>query len=97
VGAILARGSRIISVGTNSYKTHPKSNSPYKTTHAEFSAINKASRDLAGATIYVVRLLATGELGMAKPCQDCRRFIKKMNLRKIVYSTSSGFQEEILP
>lgn len=97
VGAIVAKGPRVISVGTNSYKTHPKSTSPYKTTHAEFSAILRANKELTGATLYVVRLLATGELGLAKPCPDCRRFIGKMNLKKIIYSTEDGFTEESLP
>ena len=84
VGAIVARGSRVISSGANSYKTHPRSTSPYKTTHAEFSAILRANKKLSGATLYVVRLLATGELGLAKPCQSCRRFIEEMNLKKII-------------
>lgn len=93
VGAVIAKGPRIISAGINSYKTHPKSTSPYKTTHAEFSAILRANKELTGATLYVVRLLATGELGMAKPCPDCQRFIEKMNLKKIIYSTEDGFRE----
>ena len=96
VGAVVAMGPRIISSGINSYKTHPKSTSPYKTTHAEFSAILRANKELTGATLYVVRLLATGELGLAKPCPDCRRFIEEMNLKKIIYSTDCGFEEEQL-
>jgi len=94
VGAVIAKGSRVISVGSNSYKTHPRSTSPYKTIHAEFSAILRADKELRGATLYVVRLLATGDLGLAKPCPDCRRFIEQMNLKKIIYSTGDGFREE---
>lgn len=96
-GAVVAKGSRVISSGINSYKTHTKSTSPYRTTHAEFSAILRSNKELTGATLYVVRLLATGELGLAKPCPDCRRFIEKMNLKKIIYSTEDGFTEESLP
>ena len=97
VGAVFAVGSRIISAGSNSYKTHPRSNSPYKTIHAEFSAFLRARTELSGATLYVVRLLATGDLGMAKPCPDCQRFIAKMNLKKIIYSTDHGFAEQLFP
>ena len=96
VGAVITKGQRIIASGVNSYKTHPRSTSPYKTTHAEFSAILRANKGLTGATLYVVRLLATGELGLARPCPNCRRFIEKMSLKKIIYSTDSGFAEETL-
>jgi len=97
VGAAIATGGRVLSVGSNSYKTHPRSTSPYKTIHAEFSAFLRARTELSGATLYVVRLLATGDLGMAKPCPDCQRFIAKMNLKKIIYSTDHGFAEQLFP
>ena len=35
LGCVIVRGSKVISVGTNNIKTHPRSTHPFKSLHAE--------------------------------------------------------------
>ena len=103
LGAIITRGNRIISVGWNKNKTHPRQ-LPYlkegkqvttKSVHAELDAIiGVPVHLLRGSTIYVARILANGSTGLAKPCASCRKIIEAANIKKIVYTTNTGYTEE---
>ena len=95
VGAIVAKGERILSSGYN----HIGNNSvvygrPYpESVHAEVAAITKLLReqrleDLVGATIYVTRIDRGGRVRMAKPCNYCMELIKSVGIRKVVYTTN---------
>jgi dCMP deaminase len=94
LGAVIVKKGRVISVGYNKpHKTHPKSNTRFKTIHAEFDAILGCDKDdLKGATLYVVRSAKKGP-NMAKPCACCMELIEMVGIKKVVYSTSQGFEE----
>ena len=40
--------------------------------------------------IYTVRLKASGEFGLAKPCHLCVKWMYKYNVNKIIYSEGDG-------
>jgi deoxycytidylate deaminase len=97
IGAVITIGNRILSIGTNKYKTHPKqinnyinnhSNSTDKhgtSIHAELAAILSYPK-LKGSTIYVARLLHNGAFGLSKPCLSCQNLIEIAGIKKIVYN-----------
>ena len=86
IGAVIAKGKRILARAHNTRKTHPKFGSgEYSTLHAESHAIYKAIRqgiNIKGSTIYVYR----HNNNLAKPCECCMCLIKKYGIKEIVYS-----------
>jgi deoxycytidylate deaminase len=93
-GAVIGSGARIISKANNSYKTHPKSTSPYKTTHAELAALSKSNFN--GTVICVVRLDSKGNLALARPCKYCATLLLQSKIKKVLYSTAQGIKVESL-
>ena len=85
--AIIEKGGRILSIGTNNMT---KSRTAYfngdfdKGTHAEFNAISliKNAKD---ADIHIFRFKRDGSYGDSKPCQHCMREIKKSGIKRIFY------------
>lgn len=86
VAAIMYK-KRPISIGYNSYiKTHPLqrriTNHPQKIfIHAEIDAVIKAlnkvsERDLKCCDLYICRVKRNGDVGIAKPCENCYEFVK---------------------
>lgn len=95
LGAVIVRKNRVISMGVNKLKTHPRSNNKYKTLHAEIAAIISADRkDLRGADIYVYRENIYG-LAMAKPCESCMLAIQEAGIKNIYYTTYGGYKHEL--
>lgn len=91
IGAILTDNKRIVSVGFNQYKTHPKlakySDHPFL--HAEtHSMIRHGLDNCEGLTMYILRYRKGGDVGMAKPCDVCMHMIKESGISKIYYTTS---------
>jgi len=86
LGAVIARGNRVLTKAHNSRKTHPRFGvGDYNTLHAEAYAIYKAVRrgiDLRGTTIYVYRK----NNNLAKPCPCCMGLIHKYGIKEVVYS-----------
>jgi len=92
VGAAIVRGRRVVSIGWNQRKTHPKSLSRYKAHHAEFhSIVGMHKFDLVGSDIYVARVTPGGNIGMAKPCIYCQAFLRSCGIRRAYFTTDSGF------
>lgn len=107
LAASLVIRNEIISVGHNSYKTHPLQKRFSKNIeaifkHAEVDSIINALRhvdadDLSKATLYVYRVkkLTKDHLywsdGYAEPCSGCKQAIEHFNLKKVVYSTDEDF------
>jgi cytidine deaminase len=95
MGALLTRAGRIISIGINSHKSHPKMGL-VKTLHAEVSClIGVRYQDLSGATMYVSRVNKNGKIGMAKPCTICQAVLAEYNVRRIYYTNSAGQIEKM--
>ena len=93
VGAVIYRKDRPLGRGFNyGAKTHPKSPHPYRSTHAEFSALldyvgtNGVQQVSKGLSIYVHRLKLDGSDGLAKPCQWCQKMLDSVGISEIYWS-----------
>lgn len=86
LGAVIAKGKRVLSKAHNIKKTHPEFGSgQFGTLHAESNAIYKAIRrgvDIKGSTIYIYR----ENSNLAKPCPCCMGLIHKYGIKEVVYS-----------
>ena len=88
IGAALVRRGRLLCVGHNQTKTHPRygSKSPYHTLHAEGDCLWSADKlgiSTIGCTLYVYR---RNNLN-SKPCPDCLKLIQLCGIRKVIYTT----------
>lgn len=94
-GCVVVDKDQIIAVGTNKLKTHPKSAHKWNMLHSELSAIFSARfKDLKGCTAYVYRENLHGKPGMAKPCKVCEAALKEAGIRKVYYTTETGYGED---
>lgn len=86
LGAVIARGNRVLAKAYNINKTHPKYGSgKFKALHAESAVIYQSIRrgiDLRGTTMYVYRY----NDNLAKPCPCCQKLIEKYGIKKVIYS-----------
>lgn len=92
VGCVIVRKNRVISVGWNDMrKSHPKCGTYGNYLHAEIRSLLKLSgADTQNATAYVCRILANGNVGLAKPCPVCYRALKLAGIVNVVYTTNDG-------
>lgn len=93
LGATLIRKKEILAVKNNSAKTHPKLLPFYKFPflHSESNAIISYGLDNCEDTIlYVLRILKTNELAMAKPCNSCMLLIKHCKIKQVYFTTGEG-------
>jgi tRNA(Arg) A34 adenosine deaminase TadA len=83
--ALLMNGSRILLAGFN-----------HEETHAEVDAIQKIkwvthSQDGAsGLDLLSIRVTRGNKLGCSKPCSDCRDYIVRSGIRRIIYTDKHG-------
>ena len=94
IGSVIVRGSKIVSVGTNNLKTHPRSTHPHFSLHSEMAAVLLAKQDLHGCEIYVYRETKNGVPALSRPCMYCMPFIKEAGLKEVHYSFKVGFKSE---
>jgi deoxycytidylate deaminase len=105
IGAVLAQGSRIISTGCCSSKSHPqnpKLQNPTKRRNlcAEVLAILRALHsahvhNISDMNIYVARQTKTGERTMAKPCLYCQKLLSRLQVRKVFFTNWEGKIESL--
>ena len=98
LGAVLAKGSKVLNVGINNMsKTHPSTQKFTRRplgTHAEFSACRGVeTEDIIGSTIYVCRVLKNNLIALAAPCECCTQFLKMFGVRGVYYSTNNNIFE----
>jgi|SRR5581483_1298042 len=97
MGCVIAKGNKVLGIGFNTNKTHPRSPHTYKSIHAEFMAwMNAGYSDIAGATAYVFRQQKDGTLAMAKPCECCWQFLVESGVSEVVYSFEGTYKKESL-
>ena len=92
LGAVLVHKNIIISVGMNSYKTHPlmAPRTEWPFLHAEQHAIVRAGVDnCEGLDLYVARVLKNNELALSKPCSVCAKLIRNVGIKNVYYSTNA--------
>ncbi|MDY0198386.1 MAG: deaminase [Tenuifilaceae bacterium] len=89
IGAVIYKGSRVISFGFNKInKSHPKYASKYSTIHAEINALLKAQTDLVGCSLYTYREHNKYQTPLlSKPCSNCFSAILEAGISKIYYTT----------
>ena len=102
VGAALVDKGRIV-IASNIIRTSPDiTRKGYKYENQYHAEFNLFSRDLRQwpinikGTVFVVRLLADGSFGLAKPCPSCWNYLKKIGIKKVVYTVYGGYVEEKL-
>lgn len=102
IAAAILMKNKIISIGVNSYKTHPIQAKFARTKglsihlHAEIAAIKNAMyhievQDFAKATLLICRAkieISNNKFvfGLAKPCSGCQRAIVEFGIKKVFYS-----------
>lgn len=105
LAAMIFYRGKMVSIGTNQYKTHPFAkkygkNDCCDTLHAEVDAINKAKKklteaELKKATLLIVRVKKEDRknynFGLAKPCPGCSKCIEDHKIRTVVYTDESSY------
>ena len=93
IGAVLVKRNKVMGVGFNKIKTHPKSNHSFKMIHAELSAILNASKsDLNGCSIYVYRETKDNLPANSKPCLYCQRLLKDVGIREAFHTGDKVYE-----
>jgi len=99
IAAILKRGGRVIKVGENTNKTHPRFKRQYADgtwashMHAEMNVLRFAQ---PGDEIEVMRFSKCGQhMTMARPCALCQAEILKSGIKKVKYTNWQGEWEEL--
>ena len=100
MGAVIARGSSLISAGANLATSHPlqkKYNdlvarlAPAHNLHAELHAIIRArGESLHGAHLYVARLDRRGMWASSRPCPACRMAIRMAGITLVTFTSPDG-------
>jgi deoxycytidylate deaminase len=93
VGAALFYKNRLVNIGWNRKKSHPQCPTE-RSQHAEFNVfigIASASK----CTLYVAMLTRSGDVGIAKPCEICERYISGMGITKVFYTNRDGRLEQL--
>ena len=93
LGSVLVNKNSIMSVGNNSYKTHPllKHRTEWPFLHAEQHAIIKRGLDnCEGLDLYVVRILKNLSYAISYPCTVCKILIKEVGIRNVYYIDVKG-------
>ena len=93
LGAVLVNKNSIVSVGNNSYKTHPmlKYRTKWPFLHAEQQAIVRHGLDnCEGKDLYIVRILKSLEYAMSYPCDVCQKLISDIGINNVYYTNING-------
>lgn len=86
LGSALFRGNRLLAIGRNQIKTHPKSPHDYRMVHAEIDVLLRvAPKLIAGTCLLVVRVLRNDTLASSKPCHACWKMAVTLGVKKIIY------------
>ena len=99
LAAILRRRGRVIRIGINSDKTHPRFKRRYDDgtwaahMHAEMDVLRFAE---PGDELEVMRWRKSDDtFAMAKPCRHCMPHILKAGLAKVTYTDDAGTWQEL--
>jgi len=97
------KGSRLLSVGLNSRKTHPRNLlyayagrdsadiSQYVGTHSEMNAVLRMDSDeCRGATMVNLRINRRGDFDYSRPCSGCRDMLRSMGFSEAFHTHRDG-------
>lgn len=91
-GAILVKGREIVASGYSRMSRKLYQGIRSWTTHAEVDALLRGLDrygNLKGDMLVVARYKSYG-FTYSRPCEECRTFIKKKGIKKVLYSNRSG-------
>jgi hypothetical protein len=98
VAAIFQR-NKILSIGQNSFKTHPlaqKFGHNGNCLHSELACIIRhGMEDCSGLNMAVLRINRQNNLAMSKPCFACSKAIEAVNLGNVYYTNKKGEWEKL--
>ena len=99
LAAILRRRGRVIRIGINTHKTHPRFTRTYPDgtvashMHAEMSVLRFSE---PGDTLEVLRVRKSDkQYAMAKPCNYCQAFIKASGISSVRFTNEVGEWEDM--
>lgn len=99
LAAILRRRGKVVKVGVNTNKTHPRFTRQYPDgtqgshMHAEMSVLRFAK---PGDTLEVFRCRKSNDdFAIAKPCQWCMQHIRDAGISQVRYTNRRGSWEEM--
>lgn len=109
LGCVIVYRNRIISVGWNCDKEHPEQKKYNKergfnptncknSLHAEIHALIKCQGidiDWSRAAVFIYREFATGKTALAKPCRACQKAIMDKGIKRVYYTTETGYRKEV--
>lgn len=109
IGCAVVYKHRLISSGCNRQTTHPKQrelnkerfeeDSIHHWKHAELSALlplmNRKDIEWNKVKLYLYREFKNGNKALSRPCKSCQRLIKELGIKRVFYTTNSGYIQEI--
>ena len=101
-GAVLVSKNKILGSGFNNF-SHSVGNVNFQIpgrkkpcVHAEVSALKGIRHDqIRGSTIFVIRINREHDLKMSYPCKRCVSMLRRKGVRKVTFSTGSGYFDHI--
>jgi hypothetical protein len=100
--SIILRKGRIVSIGCNRFKTHPRAKEKgymFEEMHSELDAFLKLDAPERGLVLFNVRFNNLGQMRMARPCERCMPWCVGA-FSEIWYTTDEGVMvhgESLLP
>lgn len=95
MGAVVIHKNKIVGRGHNFTLSTGKKHADGK--HAEIAAIgNTTARFRKDSIVLVCRINRSGDIRLAKPCAKCQTIMKKIGIRKVIYSTNFGWEKMFL-
>jgi deoxycytidylate deaminase len=88
MGAVLVKGGRVLAGASNGFRNPAGMDGvPFEmcSVHAEVATLKRA-KQAQGATIYVARILRTGNRGLAKPCIRCENDLIAAGVKRAVWT-----------
>jgi tRNA(Arg) A34 adenosine deaminase TadA len=100
--SFICNKNRIISFGwNNGFKSHPLSaryGHRFNGIHSELAAIRNFPYQIGTLGLYRfinVRILASGQVGMAKPCGYCQHLLHDFGVSHVYYSNDRGEMSQL--
>ena len=89
IGCVLVKGNKPVGIGWNTNKSHPYCGQ--YTTHAEIKALVSCRSERVDEA-YLYRETADGKMANSKPCISCAKALLASGIRRVYYTTSTGFE-----
>lgn len=98
-GAVLAKGSRVLTWSPNVLRNDSRIDYTGATYHAEEAALRELCRatgetygrgNFKGVTAYVARVNNFGETRLSRPCKNCWKLLVSQGITEVVYTNEMG-------